>query len=241
MSCPVDATIVITSLSTELLRLCRSFIPSGVPVFVIDGRHGRYGIRAIKHVIEHAPCERAILLDEDAFIIDFVRLRRLLAWTAGTGTACIGMCDGGVLPIRTHNPNSLNPFFNIIDLSQVRRKWSEAECRSHIYDGHTMRDLWPPRHILTPGVSYRFDDFESYYCFYFWLRASGLKIEWLTGSTHTDGVSTLLNDRMGEPFLLHTWYGRTFGRDLAQTERIVRAALWVASQGDNARKSSACI
>jgi hypothetical protein len=169
-------------------------------------------------------------LDEDAFILDFERLCELVAWSARTGTACVGMSDGGIVPIRRHNPNALNPFFNIIDLQQVRRLWNVSECRSHMFTGHTMRELWPPEHIITPGAPYEFDDFETYYCFYFWLKAVGLKMAWLTGTTHEDGTATLLNDVSGRPFLLHTWYGRTFGRDAQQTSRIVRAAQWVARQ-----------
>jgi hypothetical protein len=227
-----EATIVITSQNRELRQLCRSFIPSTVPVFIVDGSNRCYGMRAIKYVIETVPCDRVILLDEDAFILNFTRLRRLLTWTANTDTACIGMGDGGVVSTRTHNPNALNPFFNIIALNKVRQKWNETTCRAYMAAGCEMCDLWAPNGV-TAGVAYQFDDFEPYYCFYFWLWANGFKMEWLTARTHADGVSTLLNDRHGKPFLLHAWYGREFGHDPDHTERIGRAALWAAAHTES--------
>jgi hypothetical protein len=225
----LGATIVITSVNSELLKLCKSFIPAGVDVFVIDGRDGRYGMQAIAYAIEHAPGDRAILLDEDAFILNFSRLRGLLEWAVESGSACIGMSDGGVLPIRQHNPNAMNPFFNVLDLGQVRRLWNPAEVRAMRRAGSKMAELWPPEGILTPGVPYEFDDFESYYCFYFWLREQGLRLDWLTGRTHVDGISTILHDRSREPFLVHAWYGRRFGRDPLQTDRILKTAVWAAA------------
>lgn len=226
----VSVTIAITSQNKTLLQLCRLFTPRNLPLFIVDGRGGCHGMRAIQHVIENAPSDWTVLLDEDAFIIDTSRLERLLEWAMRTGAACVGMCDGGVVPIRTGNPNALNPFFNIIDLSRVRAKWHEPDCRAYIGAGHNMREVWPPKHVLTEGVRYQFGDFENYYCFYFWLQAVGLEMQWLTARTHTDGVSTVLNDHTGRPLVLHTWYGRRFGRHRQQTARIVRAARWVAAR-----------
>lgn len=234
-----DATIVVTSMNRALRKLCQLFIPRDFPVFVVDGARGCWGIRAIEYVIDNAPCDRAVLLDEDAFIMDADRLRRLVSWSGRTRTACVGMCDGGVVPIRTYNPNALNPFFNILDLRQIRQQWDANECRSFTGAARNVLELRAPEHVLTPGVSYRFDEFEPYYCFYFWLHAKAFPINWLRAETHRDGISTLLHDMEGEPFLLHTWYGRTFGREPRHTARIVSAAQWVARR--NCRSIVNCL
>jgi hypothetical protein len=227
---PFGATIVITSLNSELLSLCRCFIPPDVRVLVIDGQDGRRALRSIGYAIENVEDDRAILLDEDAFILDFSRVQRLLEWGASEDLACIGMSDGGVLPIRQHNPNAMNPFFNIIDLAVIRSLWDPAAILSHQGDGATMTSTLPPQNVLTPGVPYNFDDFEPYYCFYFWLVSNGLRLDWLSGSTHTDGISTILHDKACEPLLIHTWYGRCFGKDPVHTSRILQAALWASGR-----------
>jgi hypothetical protein len=220
-------TIVITSLNASLLWLCRSFLPPDVPVFVIDGRRDCWGLRSIEYMIEHVPARWAVLLDEDGFVIDFGRVRQLVDHAVQHDIACIGMPDGGIVPIRRHNPNAMNMFFNILDLEQIRAKWNSAACQAHIGSGSAMRELWPPPERLTPGAAYRFDDFEPYYCFYFWLKAAGFRLEWLTGRSHTDGLSTILTDASGEPFLLHTWYGRNFVSQPCHRERILQAARFV--------------
>ncbi len=229
------ATIVIPSINPELRKLCRSFIPVDAPVWVVDGSNGWHPMRMIEHVIDSAPGEMAILLDEDAFIFDFDKLSRLVEWVASNRIACAGMGDGGFVPIRQHNPNAFNSFFNIIDLGQVRAKWNATECRSHKGTGRSMTRVWCQPDVLSPAVPYEFNDFEPYYCFYFWLHAAGLRMDWLTGQTHIDGISTILNDKSGEAFLLHTWYARRFGTDPRQRERITSAALWATIQHVAAR------
>ena len=221
-----DVIIAIPSQNQELLQLCRLFIPPTIPVLVLEGRHGIYGMRAIAHLVENADCRMAVLLDEDAFIVDVSRLLSLVEWSASNQIACVGMGDGGFIPSRLHNPNAFNTFFNIINIELVRARWNASECRSHKGRGQTMSELWCPQHVLTPGVPYEFNDFEPYYCFYFWLHAVGLRMEWLAASTHDDGISTLLSDRLGVPFLLHAWYSRRFSTDPQQRQRILAAALW---------------
>jgi len=226
---PLGATIVITSLNSELLSLCRCFIPPDVRVMIIDGHDGRRALRSIRQAVEHVEDDHAILLDEDAFILDFSRVERLLSWAKSIASVCIGMPEGGVLPIRQHNPNAMNPFFNIIDLTVLRRFWDPEEIQSHQGDGAKMTTVVPPPDVLTTGAAYTFNDFEGYYCFYFWLQAKGLRLDWLTGHTHTDGISTILYDNTREPMLIHTWYARRYSHDAAQTARITQAALWASS------------
>jgi hypothetical protein len=229
----MSTAIIITSQNEELLDLCRSFVPRQFPVVVLDGRNDMYGIKAIVQAVETVPHDRIVLLDEDAFIFDAVKFTRLLAWAADDGAACIGMSDGGVVPIRRHNPNVLNPFFNILDLAAIRARWNKDECLS--FAGRPIaQELLPPKEMLVSPRGYAFDEFEKYYCFYFWLHATGFRLHWLSAETHIDNVSTLLHDHTGQPFLLHTWYAREFGAKPSQKERITQAAEWAASECNRA-------
>ena len=73
-----------------------------------------------------------------------------------------------------------------------------------------MTDAWPPPSLLKPDVPYLFDDYEPYYCFYFWLAAAGLSTGYLDARLHSDGLSAVVLDHEGEPVVIHTWYGREF-------------------------------
>jgi hypothetical protein len=66
----------------------------------------------------------AINIDEDAFIKDNESLLELLTFMVENNYANCGFPDGGVLPIRYHNPLITNPFFNILDVRQLREKFS---------------------------------------------------------------------------------------------------------------------
>jgi hypothetical protein len=119
---------VITSASPDLLAVARSFLDDDWPVYVIDGSERCYGFSAIQHAVENVPTRWAILLDEDAFALDNTRLRALVARAAGLGVTAAGVPGGGVVGMRVHNPNALNPFFNVLDLASIRDVWDPEQC-----------------------------------------------------------------------------------------------------------------
>jgi hypothetical protein len=205
-----DATIVITSTVPDLVALARSFLDDAWPVYVIDGSDGCYGLPAIRHVIEHVPSRRAVLLDEDAFIFDNERLRELVTWADEQGLAAVGVPDGGVFATRRQNPNALNTFFNVLDLDAIRAVWSLDACLAWRGRGAEMTEPWPPLTLFKPEVPYVFDDYEPYYCFYFWLHAAGLSTGYLDARTHSDGMSTIVLDHEHRPLLIHAWHARKF-------------------------------
>jgi hypothetical protein len=58
-----------------------------------------------------------INLDEDAFIIDNEKLKKLIEFVIDNEYVNCGMSDGGVVDIRKHNPLVTNPYFNILNQS----------------------------------------------------------------------------------------------------------------------------
>lgn len=227
-----DTTVVITSATPGLFTVARSFLDEEWPVYVIDGSEGCYGFPAVRHTIENTPARWAILLDEDAFILDNDRLHRLVAWAARSGHAAVGVPDGGVISHRTHNPNALNLFFNILDLASIRDVWDARSCRRWSGRGSEMTRPWPPGSLLNPDVPYRFDDYEPYYCLYFWLADVGLSTGYLGARDHSDGLSTVVLDHEGQPVLIHTWYGREFEREGPMRERILDAVAYARGEPD---------
>ncbi len=227
-----DATVVITSATPTLLAVARSFLHEEWPVYVIDGSEGCYGFPAIRHAIESTPAHWAVMLDEDAFVLDNNRLSELIAWTARSGHAAVGVPDGGVISHRTHNPNGLNLFFNVLNLAAIREVWDARRCRRWVGRGAEMTRAWPPAEVLKPHVPYRFDDYEPYYCFYFWLADVGLSTGYLDARDHSDGLSTVVLDHNGKPVVIHTWYGREFEQQGSMRERILDAVAYARGEPD---------
>jgi len=121
------------------------------------------------------------------------------------GFAACGMPDGGVVPIRQHNPAACNAFFNVFDLRRVRpvwRDWDRVRSAVHRkeYEGQVAD--------FARRTPYAFDHFERYYGVFFSLLAGGEKILYLDAEEWQDGVSTLLKDQAEEPLLIHCWYTR---------------------------------
>jgi hypothetical protein len=216
-----DTTIVITSTGGGLLEIARSFLEEEWPVYVIDGSDGCYGLPALRHTVERVPARWAVLLDEDAFVLDNGRLRELVAWTARSGYAAVGVPDGGVIPRRIHNPNALNLFFNILDLEAIRAVWDANKCRRWMGRGSEMTSLWPPASLMKPNVPYLFDDYEPYYCFYLWLAEVGLSTGYLDARQFSDGLSAIVLDHEGEPIVIHSWYAREFDDEGPMRTRIL--------------------
>jgi hypothetical protein len=216
-----DTTVVINSTGGELFPTTLSFLDDTWPIYVIDGSDRCYGLPALRHAIENVPARWAILLDEDAFVLSNERLRELVAWAARSGHAAVGVPDGGVFPRRVHNPNALNLFFNILDLAAIRKVWDADRCAHWMDRGSEMTHPWPPASRLNPTVPYLFDDYEPYYCFYFWLADAGLSTGYLDARMHTDGLSAVVYDHQNEPVVVHTWYAREFDLPGPMRERIL--------------------
>jgi GT2 family glycosyltransferase/tetratricopeptide (TPR) repeat protein len=146
-----------------------------------------------------------INLDEDAFVLDPARLLGLVRALEAGGYAACGMPDGGVVPIRRHNPAACNAYFNVFDLRRVRPVWQDwdrvvAARHRPEYEG-----------LVAPFARrsvFAFDHFERYYGAFFALLGAGEHILYLDAEEWQDGITTLLKDAAGEPLLLHCWYSR---------------------------------
>lgn len=216
-----NTSIVVNSTGGGLLETTLSFLDDTWPVYVIDGSDGCYGLPAISHAIENVPTRWGVMLDEDAFVVSNDRLQELVAWADRNGHAAVGVPDGGVIARREHNPNALNLFFNVLDLEAIRRVWDADACQSWIDRGREMEHAWPPETLLKDDVPYLYDDYEPYYCFYFWLADAGLSAGYLDARLHSDGLSAIVLSPAGEPVVIHSWYAREFDTPGPMRERIL--------------------
>jgi hypothetical protein len=176
-----------------------------------------------------------INLDEDAFVLDPYRLLDLVQTMEQGGYAACGMPDGGVVPIRRHNPAACNAFFNVFDLRRVRpvwQDWNRVLAATHRPEYEALAAPFARRSVFA------FDHFERYYGAFFALLGSGERILYLDAEEWRDGITTLLKDAAGAPLLLHCWYRRYLDTS-HHTRQRYRAVIDYAGQTQGLREKTA--
>ena len=164
----------------------------------------------------YSKADIAINIDEDAFLIDNQKLLDLIVYMIENNYANCGFPDGGALPVRFHNPLITNPFFNILDLRQIKNKFSHQNIKQY-KQFHSEYMANAPLHLLK--YPYQYDMYEPFYPFFLWI-SQNFKVLYLEGIQHADGITTILNNQEGKPFLVHTWFSRLYHKDKFHTDRI---------------------
>ena len=170
-------------------------------------------------MVQDVDCDIAINIDEDAYVIDNAALLSLLNYVIANNIVCCGMRDGGALSIRNFNPIIQQPFFNIINIMAVRKKYNQKEIKQFDYNANKeeLIKLLPVSLQNYEGLKYT--DFEPYYNFFFWM-ARNFKMMYLDVAKHNDGLTTIVYNQLHEPVLMHTWYSREYNLDAFHTSRI---------------------
>ncbi|MEA4935057.1 MAG: hypothetical protein VB102_00300 [Paludibacter sp.] len=179
--------------------------------FTFTTAHG-YIYKILKYNIDYA-----INIDEDAFVVDNKALIDLLNYCITEKIVNCGMRDGGVLPIRYGNPVVTNPFFNILDVKEIRKNFSQEKINKY-------RDKEIDYDTLFSNIkfSYKYkisSDYEPYYPFFLWLNTN-YKVYYLNVAEHKDKLSTILYNQEGAEILYHSWYSREYEKDIFHTQRI---------------------
>ena len=149
-------------------------------------------------MLREGGCDVAVNIDEDAFLVDPGALRDLVQTVLDGGYANAGCPDGGTgaLP-RSGDPAVTNPFFNILDLRQIRPLFNKSELQRR------------------PG------DLEPYYPFFHWLAAN-FKTLYLPAVKHPDGITTVLQTPDGRALCMHSWFARFYSMPEWMVRRIDR-------------------
>lgn len=232
------------SASPALFAASRDFSARLFPdIYSVDGTGGTYGAAAFRAMFADprlAEYDYLIYTDEDDFIVDWPALQQTMSAFIEGGYGFAGMPDGGVISHRFHNPIAINPFLALFDLRAVR----EALHGVSELDGQFGPDLighWPgglvrawkgeahPRvqRVLEEGYlpyGASLDMFEPHYSLWFHLLRRGLRPLCLDArdapEMDDDGCCTALLGIDGTVMAYHSWFGRAYGRDRAETMRI---------------------
>jgi hypothetical protein len=167
-------------------------------------------------IIQDEEADIVINIDEDAFVFDLNRLNELIKFMIENDYANCGMPDGGIVQIRHLNPLVTNPYFNVFNVREIRKKFRSFDINTYSSHKDNYMNNYPT-HILKGA--YEFVYYEPYYPLFVWM-SQNFKTLYLDAEEHTDHYSTSLKNHLGKPFLVHTWYSRLYNVDKAQTNRI---------------------
>lgn len=133
-----------------------------------------------------------INIDEDCYVTDFNAIYQLIEHMSQTGSTHYGMPDALIYhPLRNNSTSVHNPFFNIFDVKMCAEIWA---TKPEVTDEICTMD-------------------ECFNALFLKLNHYGKSLQMDT-KTHKDGITTVT------PFLMHTWYSRTYGNDPYHTQRI---------------------
>jgi len=170
-------------------------------------------------LVKDTDADIIINIDEDAFVFDIDKLKNLIDYVIENNFVNCGMPDGGVVHLRQLNPLVTNPYFNILNVREIRKKIVEFKEEDYsVHKDEYMNGF--PNKILKSA--YEFVYYEPYYPFFVWM-SQNFKTLYLNAKNHPDGESTILCDQHNQPFLIHTWYSRLYNLDKEHTKRINNA------------------
>lgn len=180
-------------------------------------------------MLEDTDCDWAINIDEDAFVVNDNAILSLLDYAKKNGIVNCGVSD--CLPVRYYNPAVTNPYFNILNLGEIRKNFNIEEIKNFDYATNSAKILAKtPEHLVNhPNAQPNNSNEEPYYNFFLW-TALNFKTLYLDMELHHDGISAILKNHDGETILYHSWFSRCWRTDEEQTRRIKNLYTEVALQ-----------
>lgn len=186
--------IAITTRSCNDLLYSRmeSFLPAHIPrIRYMNMNHWSDALTYLEKILQ-LDYDYIVNIDEDCFITDWEYIQTNIERMSENGITHYGMPDFiDYHPLRNNGANIHNPFFNIFDIKQCQHIIS---TKPEVKNEYCQMD-------------------ECFNDFFAKLHHYGDPSVMHT-STHSDGITTVT------PFLMHTWYSRTYGNDTYHTKRI---------------------
>jgi len=158
-----------------------------------------------------------INIDDDAFLMDFDALYRLMEHMHEHQYDICGMADGLTLtPRDVFNPVSMNPFFNVIRTEPFRTRFTDRQSMLARYDPSEHIKIVPIE-MYHPEIWQKSADqitghefpssYEPYYSFFHGVLPK-LKVLWLYGKSYDYDKTVNPNDVFvsDEPRRARTWY-----------------------------------
>lgn len=226
--------IATTVSNWELYRQTSKSFPKNIELFAIDGTKGFYGLRSLVFAINKVKklgFQWLIMVDDDVVFKNPEKVFDLVEYMQLNNYAVGGMRDGGTLRWRNKNPIVVNPYFCILNLSEVNTTPRIKQIKQHQYINENEFRL---DHYALHYKNYDINSlFEHYYCFFFWLKRNNNSFLYLDAKVPFKNETTLLLTHKEEEFLYHAWYSRFYNQDLYHTNRINEVLKFVDSATPN--------
>lgn len=186
--------IALTTRSCNVLLYSRmeQFIPANIPRIRYMGmNHWSDALTYLEKILT-LDYDYIINVDEDCFVTDWTKIDQLIQLMSKDGFTHYGMPDCITShPLRNNSKYVHNPFFNIFD---VKKCFEIINTKTEVKDHPCEMD-------------------ECFNGFFQKLFFYGKYLN-MYASIHSDKITTTT------PFLMHTWYSRTYGNDPYHTKRI---------------------
>ena len=214
-----NIAILTTVANFELYEITSKLFPVNCQKYVIDGRNGMHGINSIYYMFEKLKDENIdwlIMADEDVIFKDSEIVFNIIDKMNVENYTVAGVRDGGVVRHRIFNPTMINTFFSIINFKEILKIWDKEDVKKNQYinENEFLVDA--------STLKYEFDVnslYETYYCFYLWLKRSGKQFLYLDAKMHEDSIANSVQFN-GNTLLYHTWHARSYGKNKKHTKRI---------------------
>ena len=204
-------------------------------IIMIDGSKGFYGYHVFNQILSNNLIQNEydylVYIDEDAFISNIDELFDTIKFFIENNYGFCGMPDGGVISHRFHNPVSINTFFTIFNLKEIKKIYTK-DCAINCQYEPSL-EKYTPYHLIKKEIPNKednrvqvvinegykpydiiYDNFEPYYRIFFYLLKNELKPYYLNGDDSSeidgDGATTKLYGINNKPFCYHTWFARQF-------------------------------
>lgn len=211
--------ILTTVANFDLYRKSSVMFPSDCQKYVIDGTNGMHGIHSVLYMMKKLKgknIEWLIMADEDVIFSNSNLVFKIIDEMQSKKISVCGVRDGGLIAHRKQNPYLINTFFSIINFKEIENIWNEKEVlKNQFFIENEFDDD-------CSNLLYDFDSnstYETYYCFYFWLRRQNKKFFFLDSKMNDDGISNYVYYD-NEEILCHTWHARSYGKNEKHTQRI---------------------
>jgi hypothetical protein len=230
-----NLAIISNSQFDDLYAISKAFYNEiDIPKIKISGINSFYGYKFLNNLIidiNKYPFDWAILIDEDCFITDIKAMLDLVNYQIKNNIHISGMPDGGLVPLRCFNPISINTYFCILNLKEIRKKYNADEVKNKLYTENLNKFL--PKEMLKlpyfsktiPFINKKCDpyNFEPYYKIFFWLLENNYNIKYLNAklwNSNTDDFTNIIYNHLNIPFAYHTWRSRNWEKDIENKKRI---------------------
>lgn len=158
-----------------------------------------------------------VVVDEDAFIVDWGAVEEICTYMKENGVLYAGMPDGGIIDHRFHSYVHINPFFGVFNCGMIR-PLKDGVSREEIDKTGFKPDMerYRPSWLVT---AYEHDMEEPFAGLFYWLARHGGPLL-LKGQTMEDGISTVVRGMNGQTVCYHSWYSRQYMSDEGTRVRI---------------------